>query len=806
MAGPLIKPEYSITTDEDLVIDGILVLEGVSDPDNNPAPITVSSATSDNGTVTIEDDGTLSYTPNENFNGEDVITYELIDGDGEISTSTIVVTVNSVNDEPEALPYFSVERPADSTTATIDVLALSEATDADNDTLTITAVESEGGLGTVVINADNTISYTPNEGVTEGDVVSYTVEDGNGGTYSGYFTVNPEPAPEEAPVVAVNDLITGVKADSNGGYFLGDLLDGENNALENDIVSEGWLSLEYVNGEKINQRVMVSDEGVVSFDRDVTVQGDNGGTFTIETDGRVAFWTNGDFDTVPEGESVSTSFTYTAQDEDGYLSTATFTVVVDSALGPVQAFDDNTNTGDEYYASGLSLFQNDVSGLNELSFNLDGMIGELTESGLFVMEGSNGGTFTLLPSSSEGLAIFSPGGDFDYLNGGETATTSMSYEVIGDNGEISSANWTVTINGVDDRPEAISDVVTVAAGFSGFVAWSGYEYYDVSDGYDPETTYTGNTSLLANDIHDDGGLLKVHQVNGQDFNVEITITGSNGGEFTVYEDGTVTFDSNQYPEFMDLEEGQAIQTGFNYSVIDDTGTVSWVRNVTVNVSGRDLSQGVSTDQDSPITFTMDQIDAYSEFVHTNDQATVVAVIAEGNVATQILANGAVPGSDGGEFKVLTNGTITFDPKDDFDYLDEGEVADTSFTYAAEIEGDGTRSGEFTVQVVGVNDAPTLVYDSTTDVSSEEITQLDNILLNADDAEDHNLEVFSVGSSSSSASSVVQSSFDVIGNVQVAGNRGEPLQSTKTARYPLTQAVILIMFWWTGVVRPIFIIL
>ena len=46
--------------------------------------------------------GTLTYTPNADFNGTDTITYTISDGNGGTATSTVDVTVTAVNDAPVA--------------------------------------------------------------------------------------------------------------------------------------------------------------------------------------------------------------------------------------------------------------------------------------------------------------------------------------------------------------------------------------------------------------------------------------------------------------------------------------------------------------------------------------------------------------------------------------------------------------------------------------------------------------------------------------------------------------------------------
>ena len=54
------------------------------------------------GTVLINPDNTVTYTPNENYNGSDSFTYTTSDGQGGTDTATVMITVNSVNDAPVA--------------------------------------------------------------------------------------------------------------------------------------------------------------------------------------------------------------------------------------------------------------------------------------------------------------------------------------------------------------------------------------------------------------------------------------------------------------------------------------------------------------------------------------------------------------------------------------------------------------------------------------------------------------------------------------------------------------------------------
>lgn len=98
---PPVTVNDTVTTDEDTAVT-INVLANDSDAqDGTPVPGTVTEAYgAANGAVTINADGTITYTPGANFSGTDSFTYELTDSDGATATATVEVTVDPVNDAP----------------------------------------------------------------------------------------------------------------------------------------------------------------------------------------------------------------------------------------------------------------------------------------------------------------------------------------------------------------------------------------------------------------------------------------------------------------------------------------------------------------------------------------------------------------------------------------------------------------------------------------------------------------------------------------------------------------------------------
>lgn len=88
----------AVTTNEDAGIP-VAVLANDSDPDGDALAVTaVTQGTY--GDVTLDPDGTITYTPNADFNGSDDFTYTVGDGQGGSATGTVSVTVTPVNDPP----------------------------------------------------------------------------------------------------------------------------------------------------------------------------------------------------------------------------------------------------------------------------------------------------------------------------------------------------------------------------------------------------------------------------------------------------------------------------------------------------------------------------------------------------------------------------------------------------------------------------------------------------------------------------------------------------------------------------------
>jgi len=162
------------TTDEDTPVD-IPVLANDYDVDSTTMIVSISTAPT-HGTTTVNTDGSIRYVPAADYNGVDSFQYKLSDGFLE-AFATVTITVKPVNDPPIARDDAATTN--ENTPVTVNVLA--NDSDVDGDPLSIIAVSTPTN-GSVVVNADGTVTYTPNPDFNGVDSFTYTITDGKGAT------------------------------------------------------------------------------------------------------------------------------------------------------------------------------------------------------------------------------------------------------------------------------------------------------------------------------------------------------------------------------------------------------------------------------------------------------------------------------------------------------------------------------------------------------------------------------------------------------------------------------------------------
>ncbi|MDB6177046.1 Ig-like domain-containing protein [Paracoccus sp. Z330] len=165
-----------------------------------------------NGTVTLNDDGTISYVPNANFNGTDSFLYEVTDEHGATDTARVTVNVAAQNDAPEAVndSGFTV---TNGNMLMIDIAdLLANDSDIDGDALSISNLSNVSN-GSAMIVGDQIHFTADGEGAGG---FSYTLSDGNGGQDQANVSIN----------IGASDNGSGDGADGgHHGGGSGDLID-----------------------------------------------------------------------------------------------------------------------------------------------------------------------------------------------------------------------------------------------------------------------------------------------------------------------------------------------------------------------------------------------------------------------------------------------------------------------------------------------------------------------------------------------------------------------------------------------------
>ncbi|TOI52616.1 tandem-95 repeat protein, partial [Vibrio parahaemolyticus] len=125
-----------------------------------------------NGTVSVNPNGSVTYTPNDNYHGTDSFTYIVTSG-GVSESTTVSVDVTPVNDAPVAKDDIATTQ--EDTVVTIDVLP--NDTDVDGDKLSIQSATVPEAQGKVEI-VDGKLVFTPAENFNGDAEITYTVTDG----------------------------------------------------------------------------------------------------------------------------------------------------------------------------------------------------------------------------------------------------------------------------------------------------------------------------------------------------------------------------------------------------------------------------------------------------------------------------------------------------------------------------------------------------------------------------------------------------------------------------------------------------
>ncbi|WP_455342398.1 tandem-95 repeat protein, partial [Vibrio astriarenae] len=604
---------YSVNEDGEITLSQEQLLSQASDVEGDD--LTASNLAVDgNATVTANDDGSFTITPDADWNGDIDISFDISDGSNVVQAQADL-TVNPVNDLPQPQDQeFTVEEDGTLTFTDADLLA--GATDIDGDDLSVESVSYSGTDGILTDNGNGTYSFAPNENFN-GDVeFTFDVSDGTD-TVTANIDVSVTPV-DDAPTV-----------EGNLSYTVNE--DGEITLSQEQLLS----NVSDVEGDNLTASNLSVDGNA-----EVTVNDD--GSFTITPD---ADW-NGDIDIsfdVSDGENIvasSADLTVNPVNDLPQPQDQEFTVQEDGIL---------TFT-DAHLLQGATDIEGDNLTVEGISY--EGTDGILTDNG--------NGTYSFAPNENfNGDVEFT----FDVSDGTDTVT----------------ANIDVSVTPVDDAP-------TVEGNLS----------YTVNE--DGEITLS-QEQLLSNVSDVEGDNLTASNLS-VDGNAEVTV--NDDGSFTITPDADWNGDID-----------------ISFDVSDGENIVASGADLTVNPIN-DLPQP----QDQEFTVQEDGILTFTD-AHLLQGATDI----EGDNLT--VEGISYEGTDG----ILTdngNGTYSFAPNENFN-------GDVEFTFDVS-DGMDTVTANIDVSVTPVDDAPTVEGNLSYTVNEDgEITlSQEQLLSNVSDVEGDNL--------------------------------------------------------------------
>ena len=164
---------YTTTQDTAVSITAPGVLSNDSDGDGDTITAVLDTDVT-SGTLTLNSDGSFTYTPTAGFDGIDTFTYYATDGMD--NSNVVMATIIVENTAPVAMSdnYTTVQ----DTTLTIAAPGvLTNDSDDDGDGLTA-VLNTNVTTGTLTLNADGSFIYTPTVGFVGEDSFTYHAHDG----------------------------------------------------------------------------------------------------------------------------------------------------------------------------------------------------------------------------------------------------------------------------------------------------------------------------------------------------------------------------------------------------------------------------------------------------------------------------------------------------------------------------------------------------------------------------------------------------------------------------------------------------
>ncbi len=179
-------------TVSELINSSISILDNDTDAEGNTLTASLISDVS-YGTLTLNSDGTFSYTHDGSANYSDSFTYKAYDGSDESNIASVYITINATNTPPVAINDSIVVEYGKTITELSNgaTSVLDNDTDIEDDYLTVDLVK-DVSYGTLALYSDGTFSYEHNGTENYRDSFTYKVKDdyAEGNIATVFITIN----------------------------------------------------------------------------------------------------------------------------------------------------------------------------------------------------------------------------------------------------------------------------------------------------------------------------------------------------------------------------------------------------------------------------------------------------------------------------------------------------------------------------------------------------------------------------------------------------------------------------------------
>ncbi|QDG85335.1 tandem-95 repeat protein [Vibrio parahaemolyticus] len=746
-----------------------------------------------NGTVSVNPDGSVTYTPNDNYHGADSFTYIVTSG-GVSESTTVNVDVTPVNDAPVAKADTAVTD--EDTPVTIDVLP--NDTDVDGDTLSIQSASVPEAQGKVEI-VEGKLVFTPAENFNGDAEITYTVTDGQLTDEAKVaVTVNPV---NDAPTIKVDavesitedavntdtvvatltvrdtdtseDQLTVSLENNSNGYFVlvGDevkLTQAGVDAVNNDELNLKDLTISASVSDGVNPTASDSDSLIVNRVNDAPtvenaiadqVLSEDFATYTIDlnevfkdTDSSLEFSVSGNNSiqiSIVNGVATITptadwngkeTITLTAKDPSGESVNQT----VDFTVAPVVDIEADSADVVEDTPTIINVLGNDTfEGKNKV-VSLDAENGP--KNGTVIV--NNDGTVTYTPDDNYvGKDTFT----YVVTSGGVSESTSVEVNVTPvndapvakDDIATTQEDTAVTIDVLPNDTDADGDKLSIESA-SVPKEQGTVEVVDGKLVFTPAENFNGHAEItytVTDGALTDQATVKV-TVNAVN---DTPVVESNIADQALAEDFTpYTIDLNTAFSDVDNVDGELtfsvsgnsnIQVAIVNGIATITPTADWNGSETLTFTATDPS-GESVSQTVNFTVTPVADIVADKATVVEDTPTIIKVLGNDTFEgkDKVVSLDAENGPKNGTVIVNNDGTVTYTPDDNY-------VGKDTFTYVV-TSGGVSESTTVTVNVTPVNDKPE--SEDFTHVADDQLTHVvfdtDTKPLGSGDSKDHIADV------------------------------------------------------------------